>query len=385
MDHSDKIKSFSEKLAVSLLKSENPMDLETFKSLTEAQKKHILKSITDESAIETRLALLKKLDQQKAWGNIRRSEKQKSRVKTLRWLSVAASIVLFFGITIFLTKNNDLQTMDPIIVDNNIEIGTDKAMLTLENGSDVILEKGIPFQMANANSDGEQIIYKAGEVFSGKAAYHYLTIPRGGQYQVELSDGTLVWLNSESQLKYPVAFNDGETRQVELVYGEAYFDVSPSTEHKGAKFKVFHKSQEVEVLGTEFNIKAYKDETKIYTTLVEGKVAVNTETINKVLKPGEQSNLNVQENTISVTAVDIYNEVSWKEGVFSFRGKSLEDLMKVLGRWYDMEVVFENEAHKKIRFKGVLRKQQSIEEVMSIIQSTSINNYTIHNKTITIQ
>ena len=100
-----------------------------------------------------------------------------------------------------------------------------------------------------------------------------------------MSDGTQVWLNSESQLKYPVNFIKGQTRQVELVYGEAYFDVSPSVEHNGAKFKVFNQSQEVEVLGTEFNVKAYKDETNIYTTLVEGRVVIDNGALKQSLLP----------------------------------------------------------------------------------------------------
>ena len=148
-----------------------------------------------------------------------------------------------------------------------------------------------------------------------------------------LSDGTKVWLNSESQLKYPVAFNDGETRQVELVYGEAYFDVSPSTAHKGARFKVFNQSQEVEVLGTEFNIKAYKDETNIYTTLVEGKVAISAAGKNQILKPNQQSNLNLETGSIEITTVDVYNETTWIDGIFSFENKPLKEILKVLSRW----------------------------------------------------
>ena len=188
------------------------------------------------------------------------------------------------------------------------------------------------------------------------------------------------------QLKYPVVFTKGQPRQVELVYGEAYFDVSPSTNHNGATFKIYNNHQEIEVLGTEFNVKAYKDDPFIYTTLVEGSVAVsvNDGSIKKLI-PGEQSTLNIQNNSISITNVNIQDAVSWKDGVFSFRGKPLKDLMKVLARWYDMNVVFKNEAHKDIKFKGILRKHQSIEEVMSIIKSTSINNYTIDNKTITIK
>src|SRR5690606_40703343 len=123
------------------------------------------------------------------------------------------------------------------------------------------LEKGDSIQTHNAISNGEEIIYNNNT--SRQLVYNYLTIPRGGQFQLTLSDGTRVWLNSETQIKYPVSFTDGESRQVELVYGEAYFEVSHSTEHKGSDFIVYNQNQEVQVLGTEFNIKAYKDDSNI--------------------------------------------------------------------------------------------------------------------------
>ena len=153
--------------------------------------------------------------------------------------------------------------------------------MTLADGSKIALEKGTPVQTQNANSNGEELIYESSKNTS-RLVYNYLTIPRGGQFVIKLSDGTKVWLNSASQLKFPVAFIEGESREVELVYGEAYFEVSPSTAHKGAHFQVYNKKQKVEVVGTEFNIKAYKDESNIYTTLVNGKV--NVETGNKKLK-----------------------------------------------------------------------------------------------------
>jgi ferric-dicitrate binding protein FerR (iron transport regulator) len=211
-------------------------------------------------------------------------------------------------------------------------------------------------------------------------------VPRGGQFQITLSDGTEVWLNSESQLKYPVTFTDGETRKVELVYGEGYFDVSPSTNHSGASFSVYNKSQEVKVLGTEFNIKAYKDEATIYTTLVEGKVAVTANNNNIILTPNQQSSVNLNNNTLTVNTVDIYDETSWKEGVFSFNKKSLKEIMQVLSRWYDMDVTFENKKIENIGFNGALGKEQNIEEILETIKSFGIvKNYEINNKSIIIK
>lgn len=218
-----------------------------------------------------------------------------------------------------------------------------------------------------------------------KIVYNYLTIPRGGQFQLKLSDGTEVWLNSETQLKYPVTFIEGETRQVELVYGEAYFEVSPSTNHNGAKFKVRTLMQEVEVLGTEFNIKAYKEETNIYTTLVEGKVVIVNGFDNQYLIPNQQSNLNLKNNTITIRSVDAYSETSWKKGLFSFKSTPLKEIMKVLSRWYDVNVVFSNPEIENIKFNGVLSKNQTIKEILTTIKNTHfIKDYDITDKKITI-
>jgi len=301
------------------------------------------------------------------------------------WSYTAAALLIgVLSINYFFREDNLIKPLEtlPVLVSKPIQPGSDKATLTLEDGSVVALEKGESINISRASSNGEQIIYKDEAINLSKVAYNYLTIPRGGQFNVKLSDGTVVWLNSESKLKYPIAFVEGETRQVELVYGEAYFDVSPSTKHKGAKFIVISQSQEIEVLGTEFNVKAYKDETSIYTTLVEGKVIVNTSLSNDVLTPSEQLKLNIQDNTISVSNVDVYSEISWKEGVFSFKEKPLKDIMKVISRWYDVNVIFENKELELLKFNGVLDKERSVEKVLSIMKSTTINNYEIDNKTI---
>lgn len=299
---------------------------------------------------------------------------------------VAASLILFVAFNfIFNNKNNDGFVEDPIIVNNNIEIGTDKAILTLEDGLIVKLEKGHKYAATNLKSNGEELVYNKSDGSNKEVGYNVLTIPRGGEFFVKLSDGTQVWLNSESQLKYPVNFVEGVSREVELVYGEAYFDVSHSREHQGADFKVYHDQQEVQVLGTEFNIKAYKNETNVYTTLVEGKVAINYQGKTQNLIPSQQSNLNVSANTLAIAKVNVKIEVSWKDGVFTFKERSLKEIMASLSRWYDMDVVFENKSLEKVKFNGVLRKYQSIEEILSVIMSSSINNYEINDKMIVIR
>ena len=312
----------------------------------------------------------------------------KSKHLNMRLFYAAASVVIFISVVFFFNKRDTgNNTIAPVVVNNNIKIGTDKATLTLENGTVIPLEKGQKYVSSNLESTGEALVYKSKNTNNpSEVLYNYLTIPRGGQFHVILSDGTEVWLNSETQLKYPVAFVEGETRKVELIYGEAYFAVSPSTEHNGSKFRMLAKGQEVEVLGTEFNVKAYKNEAFIYTTLVEGKVALITLNSSKILTPNDQSVLNTKTNAIAIKQVNTYYETAWKKGFFAFKNKSLKDIMEVLERWYDIEVAFEDETLETVEFKGVLSKNQNIEEILKLIKNTNyINAYEINNSTIIIK
>jgi len=321
------------------------------------------------------------------WKHIESSYKVPVRKLNYRKYAAAASVLLIVALTIFINKERGVEFIidAPAIVNNNIEIGTDKATLTLEDGTNVNLEKGQQYISDNLESNGEEILYKPSSSVKQEIAYNYLTIPRGGQYFVKLSDGTQVWLNSESKLKYPVNFIKGETRNVELVYGEAYFAVSPSTAHNDAKFTVSNLAQEIEVIGTEFNIKAYNDEEHVYTTLVEGKVKISADGLKEILKPSYQSTVSRLDSNISVGLVDVKDEISWKNGVFSFKGKSLKDIMKVMSRWYDIDVIFVNKDLESVKFKGVLEKSQSIEDVMSVMASSTINSYEINNKVLMLK
>lgn len=319
-----------------------------------------------------------------------REEKAK-KVKKLRKIIYysAAAVVLGIVTTTYFYRTslvNKPIVAPTIVVNKTIEAGTDKAILTLEDGSVVTLEKDKIYEKDNLVSNGKELVYNNNNKAKSGLAYNYLTIPRGGQFQVKLSDGTEVWLNSESKIKFPVAFAEGRPREVELIYGEAFFDVSPSTEHKGAKFKVLNKDQEVEVLGTEFNIKAYKDEDKIYTTLVEGKVTVSDFKTKKYMVPNQQSIINLKNGDITINPIDAYNEILWTKGIFSFKSKTLKEIMNVMSRWYDVQVVFKNTELEKVKFNGVLSKNDNIKEILTIIKKTNfINEYEIKDQKIIIR
>ncbi len=319
-----------------------------------------------------------------------KEEKRHSKIRRIQNYVKYAAVFVGILISVYFFKDSisnwGSESNTPTIVNTVNEPGTDKATLTLEDGSQVALEKGDSYQTQNVKSNGEEIVYEAGEENSAEIAYNYLTIPRGGQFHVVLSDGTKVWLNSESKLKYPVRFSKGETRNVELLYGEAYFNVSSSSNNGGAKFKVFNQFQKVEVIGTEFNIKAYKDETHIYTTLVEGEVAVTSGFSKQNLVPNEQLNLDITNSATEVLVVDVKGEIAWIHGDFIFQHKPLEEIMKVLSRWYDVEIEFQNESLKDIKFIGELSKYQKLEDILLLIKNTNnITNYEINDKKITLK
>ena len=313
-------------------------------------------------------------------------KKKTNTLKPFIKYAVAASIIFIAGLFYknSINKTDVDTTPTEVVIQDPILPGTDKAILTLANGTSIALEKGENYKKENLNSNGEELVYTDENVT--EIVFNYLTVPRGGQFFIQLADGTKVWLNSDSKLKYPQSFIEGEARSVELVYGEAYFDVSPSTAHKGATFKVLSKYQNIEVLGTEFNVKAYEDDENLYTTLVEGKVALQKEGFKSYLMPGYQSITGKNNNDdFSVHKVDVAAEISWKKGLFSFKRESLKDIMKTLSRWYDVDVVIVNKELENIEFKGVFGKDQTIEEVLTLIKNTNfINQFTIHEKTVLI-
>ncbi|SHE74896.1 FecR protein [Arenibacter palladensis] len=320
-----------------------------------------------------------------------KKDKCTKRANLYKRMGVAASIMLVLGMTFYLLYNTKaVNTPEPEKQPNLIVAGTDKAILTLENGDEVALEKGKKFQTGKASSNGEELVYvykEQNEAAVKEQLYNYLTIPRGGQFFVQLSDGTEVWLNSETKLKYPVAFKDGHTRKVELIYGEAYFKVSPSTAHKGAAFHVLTKSQEIDVLGTEFNIRAYNNDQIMATTLVEGKIRIQNGGVSKTMLPNQQARIGNESDKIDIQEIDVTQEISWVKGLFSFNEKPLEEIMTVLSRWYDTEVIFENAKQKRFVFTGILERTEEVEDILKFIEATSEGQLTfkISDKTIIIK
>ena len=215
-----------------------------------------------------------------------------------------------------------------------------------------------------------------------------MTVPRGGQFSLNLEDGTKVLLNSDSKIKYPIKFIKGKKREVELLYGEAFFDVSSSQNNNGSEFIVSTKTQKINVIGTKFNIKAYNEDEIITTTLVEGKVRVHNGENQILLSPNQQSKVYSKSTNIDVSNVDVLQQISWINGLFSFNDTSLESIMQTLSRWYDLKFIFKSANQKKLLFSGVLERTKSIEDILFIIEKTSsLNeiNFEIIDKVIIVE
>lgn len=322
--------------------------------------------------------------------HIRQTKKKKQLYEALKYAAIFV-VLLGTAALYFLMQHSDSPTNEivtkeqPIIVDNEIEAGRNQAVLTLADGAQVALDKEKEYKQDHFKSTREGLVYNQTDKNTKELKYNYLTVPRGGQFSILLSDSTQVWLNSDSKLKYPVEFIPGQPRQVELLYGEAYFEVSPSNLHHGDQFVAVINDTKVKALGTAFNIKAYQEENSTYTTLAEGVVELTNLSSKVTLEPYQQAITNPNNDKIDIETLPSLNELLWRKGVFSFKRKTLKDIMKVLSRWYDMKVVFGSPELEKIEFTGVLGKEQSIEEIMIIIRQTNSINYEINHKTLTIE
>ena len=311
---------------------------------------------------------------------------QKSRRMTLRW-SIAASIILLVGLFVGRTINGvrDMHE-EQELAKNVMQPGTSKAILMMADGKEVVLEQGqnlniLLNERVRVATSNRGIVYEEHGKGVVTEEYNKLTTPIGGEYSLVLSDGTKVFLNADSELKYPVEFSDGK-RIVDLK-GEAYFEV-----HKDSlrPFVVRMNGSEVTVLGTSFNVNTYGDDGQIYTTLVNGSVRVSSVKNGQaeVLKPGMQSVMDVQSGQLTVREVDVEPYVAWREGRFVFRAMTLDLIMRQLQRWYDFEVFYQNPELKDYEFRGVIKRDMDLDKVLSVIKVTTNVDFEVKGKVITI-
>jgi ferric-dicitrate binding protein FerR (iron transport regulator) len=302
------------------------------------------------------------------------------------WMAAAAALALTTG-AFFLTRVNRNAPAQLYAKYNagskTIAAGSNKALLTLGNGKTIVLNdttSAFTIRQGRIRIQKEkngvllyQAVPSAGNSQNEVAGYNTISTPKGGQYQVMLPDGTRVWLNAASSLKYPAGFT-GKERLVELT-GEGYFVV---TKNKQMPFKVKFNNEEVEVLGTHFDIMAYEEEGESRTTLLEGSVKISKGPLKKILIPGDQAICPNNQNDFTIKRADTASVLAWKEGIFSLQNTSIHQIMRQIARWYDVDVIYMANAkdlEDKI-YGGRVSKSNDMTEVLRNLELTG----TIHFK-----
>lgn len=315
---------------------------------------------------------------------------------TLYKLAVAAAVLLVISAGIWFYNSNQKttapKTLNPeVAITDVISPGKNKAILTLADGSKLSLTDSINGKIADQGGikiikeDGILVYTNTDQSAAPAEMMNTISTPRGGQYQIKLPDGTRVWLNAASSLKYPTVFN-GKERMVQLS-GEGYFEVA---KNKDKPFKVLvssaktpGKEQMVEVLGTHFNLNGYEDEPVIRTTLLEGSVRVSSSFAKKglILSPGQQSRLN--NGNITVENVNTTEAVAWKNGLFIFGNERIESIMRRVARWYDLEVRYEGKVTDEI-FVGSVSRYENVSDILRPLQLTNMVHFRIEGRRIIV-
>lgn len=310
------------------------------------------------------------------------------------WRKMIAAVAAVFVIAISIyffsqpkspSKNEALSDNKNLPYKNDIVAGGDKAVLILANGESILLDSaanGTLTQQGNTKviklNNGE-LAYTA-ENATKEILYNSIVTPKGGQYQVTLPDGTKVWLNASSSLRFPTAFV-GKERRVDIT-GEAYFEVE---KNPSMPFIVkINGGDEVEVLGTHFNIMAYGDESVMKTTLLEGSINLHASNEIQRLKPGQQA-LSGSGKMKVIDNADVEQAVAWKNGLFDFDDDKVVDIMRQLSRWYDIEVVYENNKIPEGHYGGAVRRKSNISAVLKMLEFAGDIRFDIQGKKVIVK
>ncbi len=353
-----------------------------------AANKRLFESFLLEENFERRRRTSTEVDIEKAYRQVKFKIASGTRPigqpRTIGWKrvsAVAASILIPLIIGVLLLKKTDHHP-EPRVV--SIEAGNHKAQLFFSNGEKIELDETstdtIFIDNTSLVANNGQVAYS--NQTSAEAQINRIVIPRGGEFQMVLADGSKVWLNSESELIFPTAFN-GNIRSVE-VKGEAYFEVA---KNKAKPFIVKTSGQQIRVLGTEFNVRNYSDENQVITTLVEGSISLspdNNTLASVLLSPGEQVVLEFKNDRISKQLVEVNEFVSWKEGEYLFKSKPLVDVMNELARWYDLDVEFKDESTKQSLVTGKFKRTNTFNSFVELLDKIEVAHFEIYGSSVLI-
>ena len=346
----------------------------------------LVEELKDKNRIEHEMHIIAKFDTERALSKLK-NRKQVKRRGILSWIA-AASVVVIGGVSAWILLSQE-PDVDNLSVTEKFESG--KAIVTLEMASGLkyrldtlsSVVRNNRVNVAFDNNDGVLKIKEQDSLADGatkEIGYNTVNVPYGGTYTVELCDGTKVYLNSGTTLEFPSRF-DGKVRSV-ILKGEAYFDVARNV---SKPFVVEVDEMKVKVLGTSFNVKSYVDEPGVYTTLVEGSVAILRDgQPEKKIKPGEQAYYNKGVGTLSIAEVDVNEFTSWKDGVFYFKDIALEEILRLVSRWYDLEVFYMNQGAKSVIYSGKLPMYSSVEDVLRKFEISGDVRFELKGRTLTV-
>lgn len=323
----------------------------------------------------------------------RREKNSKNKIRDIfsGWRVAAAIIAIISIAAYFHLSHPDRQLVKKINrlkpVQNDVLPGGNKAVLTLADGTQIVLDNARDGALASqgniavSKSKDGQLVYQVKKdqpAENMQPSFNTIRTPVSGQYQVTLSDDTKVWLNANSSLKFPTVFT-GDERSVEIE-GEAYFEVAKD---KKRPFKVMSNGQVIEVLGTHFNVNAYNDEAETKTTLVEGSVKIVSGTSSKIIKPGQQARVSHENHTMDIASIDPEGVVSWKNGLFVFDNEDIHSIMRKISRWYGVEIVFQNDEINE-RFGGTISRFENVSQVLKLLEVTETIHFKIEGRRITV-
>jgi transmembrane sensor len=304
---------------------------------------------------------------------------QKGRTKKIQiraLIAAAATVIIVLSFSLYFfkpkSKPQDAPGLSAIV---KIPPGSNKAVLTLHDGRQISVTDARHGQLVvegnmaiNKTADGELNYQNGGRPANTPAMFNTLTTPRGGQYQMTLSDGTKVWLNAASSIRYPVSFAGSSKREVEIT-GEVYFEVVHDVHQP---FRVISNGMEIEDLGTEFNVNAYNDEPVIRTSLVEGSIKISKGGRAIIMEPGMEATIKTGESLIKVGPGDIEEAVAWRNGQTIFTNQNIQTIMRQVSRWYDVDVIYEGALTDR-RFDGGISRKSDLSAVLKILQLNHIH------------
>ncbi|RQO74447.1 anti-sigma factor [Pedobacter sp. KBW06] len=360
-------------------------------TLTEAERAELMRSYDHESSREIDWIAESRneadLVKQRMFSNIRQEifpVKKRFFQSTLSRVASVAAVLLVIATMgwLFFKPSSKPELAKTDIEIAKIKPGTSTAILTLPSGRQIVLDHlatgktvekdGIRVQKTKEG----QVVFTVTPQAIAQTRLSTITTPKGGQYEIVLPDGTKVWLNSASSIEFPTSFT-GTERKVSLE-GEGYFEVA---KNKAMPFKVKTALQEIEVLGTHFNIMAYDNENSVQTTLLEGSVRVSSRGAYALLKPGQQAELDKKDSRISVHEVSTKVAIAWKNGIFMFAHEDLRSILNKISRWYDVEIVYKNTSTIH-RYSGTISRFEEVTEVLKTMEMTGTVHFEIKGRRI---